>query len=151
MKGYLGDAGGTGIDRDGWFSTGDVGYEDAEGWLFLVDRIKDVFKCDNWLVSPTELERVVSAHPAIREVAVVGLPDEFRGAVPFAFLVLADPGASRDVAAEALEVLNCDLADYQRITHFEVVKAIPRGPTGKVSRSELRMVATQNHKRSQEA
>jgi long-chain acyl-CoA synthetase len=142
MKGYLGDETGTAIDADGWFSTGDVGYEDDDGYLFLVDRIKDVFKCDNWLVSPTEIERVVAGHSAISECVVVGLPDEFRGAVPFAFLVLANRDAGRNAAEEAMDAVNGQLAYYQQIKHFELLTSIPRGPTGKVSRAELRAAAS---------
>lgn len=141
MKGYLGDVGQTAIDAQGWFATGDVGYEDEDGYLFLVDRIKDVFKCDNWLVSPTEIERVVTQHPAIAECVVVGLPDEFRGAIPFAFVVLADPEARPSIAGEALEEINPRLTYYQQITRFEVVQQIPRGPTGKVSRTKMAAAA----------
>lgn len=142
MKGYLGEEPNAALDPDGWLSTGDVGYLDDDGWLFLVDRIKDVFKCDNWLVSPTQIERVVAEHPGIRECVIVGLPDELRGAVPFAFLVLADRDAGRRGAEEILERVNGQLPYYQQIKHFELLAAIPRGPTGKVSRMELRAAAS---------
>ena len=142
MKGYLDDDAGSAIDADGWLSTGDVGYLDADGCLFLVDRIKDVFKCDNWLVSPTEIERVVGEHPAVAECVVVGVPDAFRGALPFAFVVPSDANGGAAAVAGALAGANERLAYYQQIERFEVVETIPRGPTGKVARAQLRDLAS---------
>jgi long-chain acyl-CoA synthetase len=134
MSGYLDPTQPTGIDADGWFSTGDVGYEDEDGYLFLVDRLKDVFKCDNWLVSPTEIEQVVGKHPAVRECVVVDHPDPYRGAVAHAFVVLADPGDLDPVRDWA----NAQLPYYQHIQHITGVPAIPRSPNGKVQRRDIR-------------
>ena len=132
MLGYLGRDLSQDVDADGWFSTGDVGYLDDEGFLFWVDRIKDTFKCDNWLVSPTEIERVLLKHPAVTDCVVFDLPDEFRGAVACAMVVTgADP-------AEIAKTVNRGLPYYEQLSRIEVVDAIPRSPTGKVERRRLR-------------
>jgi len=135
MAGYLDPAQPTGIDADGWFSTGDVGYEDEDGYLFLVDRLKDVFKCDNWLVSPTEIEQVVGRHPAVRECVVVDHPDPYRGAVAHAFVVVS---FQNEPLFAIREWINAQLPEYQHIQHITAVPAIPRSPNGKVQRRDIR-------------
>jgi long-chain acyl-CoA synthetase len=133
MRGYL--DGDTGRDAEGWLSTGDVGYVDADGWLYLVDRLKDVFKCDNELVAPSELEQVLGRHPQVADCAVVDRPDPLHGAVPHALVVLRDgPASLADVVAAANE----HLAAAQRIRTATPVDAIPRTPVGKIARRELR-------------
>ncbi|ASW54609.1 class I adenylate-forming enzyme family protein [Plantactinospora sp. KBS50] len=138
MAGY---ADGTpGVDPDGWFSTGDVGRIDADGHLYLVDRLKDVFKCDNELVSPSELERVLATHPAVRDCAVVDRPDPLHGAVPVALLVLDVPvtADADEVADSVLAYANGRLAAFQRIVTARVVETVPRTPIGKIARRALR-------------
>jgi len=134
MSGYLDPAQPTGIDADGWLSTGDVGYQDDDGYLFLVDRLKDVFKVDNWLVSPSEIEAVLAKHPAVRECVVVDRPDSYRGAVPCAFVVLASATPVEDISAW----VNAQVPYYQQIQHISPVEAIPRSPNGKVARRDIR-------------
>ncbi len=138
MAGYA--DGQPGVDADGWFSTGDVGRIDADGYLFLVDRLKDVFKCDNELVSPSELERVLATHPAVRDCAVVDRPDPLHGAVPVALLVLDDlAGTDPDeLAGDVLGSATARLAAFQRIVSARVVDAVPRTPIGKIARRALR-------------
>ncbi len=136
MRGYLDPAQPTGVDADGWFSTGDVGYQDADGYLYLVDRLKDVFKCDNELVSPAELERLLDKHPAVRECVVVDHPDPFRGAVAHAFVVLADPDLTELDAIR--ESVNATVPEYQHLRYLTAVPAIPRSPNGKVQRRDIR-------------
>ena len=103
--------------------------------MYLVDRVKDVFKCDNWLVSPAEVERVLAADPAVRECVVVDRPEEFSGAVAAALLVLADPTADPDAVVARV---NAQLPYYQHIRAARVLAEIPRSPNGKVSRRDLR-------------
>ena len=130
------------VDADGWFSTGDIGYVDEDGYLFVVDRIKDVFKCDNWLVSPTEIERELLRHAGVRECVVVDFPDEFRGAVAYAMVVPAD-GA---VQPEDLQAFIADrLPYYEHLHHVDLVDTIPRSPTGKVQRRDLREHLVRTH------
>ncbi|MFD7735177.1 class I adenylate-forming enzyme family protein [Kitasatospora phosalacinea] len=140
MLGYAGESVPSSIDEQGWLSTGDVGQIGSDGRLTLIDRLKDVFKRDNWLVSPTAVERVVGNHPDVRECVVLDHPDPSCGAVATAFVVLteqaaADPDrALKAVAAEA----NATMPYYQHLEHLEAVESIPRSPNGKVPRRELR-------------
>ncbi|MGW3566609.1 AMP-binding protein [Streptomyces sp. NPDC000941] len=135
MKGYLGGPDGTGLEDGGWFSTGDVGRIDGEGRLFLVDRLGDTFKCDNFLVAPTEIEQVLLGHELVREAVVFGLPDAARGALAAALVVLQpDAGGAEAIAAAVAD----QLPYYQRLHHIEAVDAIPRNANGKVQRRALR-------------
>ncbi|MFI9273559.1 class I adenylate-forming enzyme family protein [Kitasatospora sp. NPDC052896] len=135
MLGYLGDGHGDAVDADGWFRTGDVGRIDEAGRLFVVDRIKDVFKCDNWLVSPTEIERVLMRHPAVTDCVVFDQPDELSGAVAVGLVVPRGEGV--DPAALA-EFANAQLPYYEHLRQLHLVEGIPRSATGKVQRRELR-------------
>ncbi|WP_327071956.1 AMP-binding protein [Kitasatospora sp. NBC_01302] len=138
MKGYLRSPADTGIGTDGWFSTGDVGRVDQDGRLFLVDRLKDVFKCDNFLVSPAEVEQALLAHPKVTDAAVVDLPDEFSGAVVGAVLVTEE---TDDVASITADV-NDRLPYYQQVRDVVAVPEIPRSPNGKIQRHAIRAVLT---------
>ncbi|WP_405592412.1 class I adenylate-forming enzyme family protein [Streptomyces sp. NBC_01190] len=136
MAGYLGLPAARSVDADGWFHTGDVGFEDEDGWLFLVDRIKDVFKVDNELVSPGEIERILLRDADVADCVVVDHPDRFSGAVVWAGIVPAGDGP---VDMEAVvERANSQLADHQRIRRFERFTTLPRSPNGKVERRPLR-------------
>ncbi|MDC0772593.1 class I adenylate-forming enzyme family protein [Streptomyces sp. HD] len=138
MKGYLGGPDGAGLERDGWFSTGDVGRLDEDGRLFLVDRLKDIFKCDNFLVSPSEIELVLLRDPRVLECAVVELPDASSGAVAGALVALR-PEALADGAAlaDVIEDVNDRVPYYQRLRHAEAVEALPRSANGKIQRRDL--------------
>lgn len=81
------------IDHDGWLHTGDVGYFDDKGRLSVVDRIKELIKYKGYQVSPSEIETVLLSHPAVRDAAVTGRPDERNGEIPMAFVV-RQPGAT---------------------------------------------------------
>lgn len=144
MLGYKGEAAASWLDADGWLSTGDVGQIDATGRLVLVDRIKDVFKRDNWLVSPTSVERALEQHAAVLDCVVVDHADPEQGAVATAFVTLVRPpecpvtGSVADLIADIAAEVNQGLPYYQHIEHIEVLDAIQRSPNGKVPRNELR-------------
>ncbi|MEU0336029.1 class I adenylate-forming enzyme family protein [Streptomyces sp. NPDC006193] len=132
MKGYLDAAP---LGRQEWFATGDVGWMDDEGRLHLVDRIKDVFKCDNFLVSPAEVEAVLRRHPAVADCVVVGRADAARGALACALVESRRP----DVAAEDIAAfVNGRVPYFQRVWRVEIVDRIPRSANGKVQRLRLR-------------
>ncbi|WP_405872897.1 MULTISPECIES: class I adenylate-forming enzyme family protein [unclassified Streptomyces] len=133
MQGYLGGPDGTGLEPDGWLSTGDVGRVDEDGRLFLVDRLKDVFKCDNFLVAPSDVERVLLRQPGVTDAVVVELPDVAHGAVAGALVVLDDPSALRDVIA----AVNDELPYYQHIRDAMTLEAVPRSGNGKIQRRLL--------------
>ena len=135
MHGYLGREPGADTDEDGWLRTGDIAYLDADGYLFVVDRIKDVFKCDNWLVAPTTIERVLMRHPGVTDCLVVDVPHEFSGAVAHGLVVTGDPELRPDdVIAFVAEYLPY----YEHLHHVELVERIPRSANGKVQRRDVR-------------
>ncbi|GHK04152.1 class I adenylate-forming enzyme family protein [Streptomyces sp. NPDC003753] len=136
MAGYLGLPDAPDIDAEGWFHTGDVGFQDADGWLFLVDRIKDVFKVDNELVSPSEIERILLHDPDVADCVVVDMPDEFSGALVWAGIV---PAGDRPVDLRLIvSRVNARLSDHQCIRRAERLTTVPRSPNGKADRRLLR-------------
>ncbi|MFD7259943.1 class I adenylate-forming enzyme family protein [Streptomyces sp. NPDC059874] len=140
MAGYLDPSEDSGIDAEGWLSTGDIGYLDADGELFLVDRIGDVFKYDNELVSPTAVESVLAEDPRVADCVVTAWPDPVHGAVTWAGIVLREPYAPRllDTLDSIVDGANRRLARFERIRRVEVVDAVPRTPVGKPERRGLR-------------
>jgi long-chain acyl-CoA synthetase len=136
MLGYLGRERALDLAEGGWLRTGDVGYTDQDGYLFLVDRIKDVFKCDNYLVSPTQIEAVLRQHPMVADCAVVDQPDRQSGAVACGVVVPAGDGLQPQ---ELIDFVAARLPYYEQVRRIEVVDALPRTANGgKVMRRELR-------------
>jgi acyl-CoA synthetase (AMP-forming)/AMP-acid ligase II len=137
FKGYWRDPDATArAFAGGWFHTGDIGVRDEDGYLFIVDRVKDMIVSGGENIAGSEVERVLYEHPAVLEVAVVGRPDERWGEVPVAFVVLR-PGA--EASAEDL-VGHCtgQLAKFKVPKDVVFVEALPRNPSGKVLKRELR-------------
>jgi acyl-CoA synthetase (AMP-forming)/AMP-acid ligase II len=130
MKGYLNDPEATRdmLDDDGWLHTGDIGYADSDGYLFVVDRVKELIKYKALQVAPAELEGIIQAHP---EVA-----DAEAGEIPKAFVV-RKPNVG--VTAEAIMAYVADrVAPYKKVREVEFIDAIPKVPSGKILRRELR-------------
>ncbi|WP_035281583.1 class I adenylate-forming enzyme family protein [Brevibacterium album] len=121
---------------DGWLHTGDVGVRDAEGWLYLVDRKKDMINAAGYKVWPREVEGVLYDHPAVSEAAVVGVPDDYRGETVKAYVTLKE-GCS---AAEAELIAHCraNLSAYKRPRRIEILADMPKTATGKIMRRSLR-------------
>ncbi|MEU0677536.1 class I adenylate-forming enzyme family protein [Streptomyces sp. NPDC006172] len=140
MAGYQDDDEPSPVDAGGWFSTGDIGRLDEDGRLYLADRLGDVFKYDNELVSPTAVERVIEDDPRVTECVVVGRPDPVHGATAWAGVVLRDPppGPRDAVLASVAERANRRLAVFERLHTVEALDAVPRTPTGKPERQALR-------------
>ena len=122
--------------RDGWFCTGDIGSLDDRGYLHLLDRKKDIIKTGGATVSPREVEDAIYRHPAISEVAVVGMPDEEWGEAIRAVCVLK-PGARAD-ASEIIAVCRDHIASFKKPRVVEFVDALPRAASGKLLRRALR-------------
>ncbi|MBY0278062.1 long-chain-fatty-acid--CoA ligase [Candidatus Binatia bacterium] len=122
--------------RGGWMHTGDAGRMDEEGYLYISDRVKDMIVSGGENVYPREVEEVLFQHPAIADVAVIGVPDEKWGETVKAIVVLRE-GASAD-AALILEHCQGKLAGYKRPRSVDFVDALPRNPSGKVLKRELR-------------
>lgn len=124
-----------------YFRTGDAGYTDLDGYLYLVDRIKDVIITGGENVYPAEVERVLAEHPAIVEVAVVGTPDPDWGEAVRAVVVLRERGdatADRAMAAALIDWCRSKLAGFKRPRVVDFVSALPRNAAGKVLKRELR-------------
>jgi acyl-CoA synthetase (AMP-forming)/AMP-acid ligase II len=139
MKGYLGNPTATAemIGPEGWLRTGDIGYCDADGRLFVVDRLKELIKTNGRQVAPAELEALLLHHSSIADVAVIATPDESAGEVPKAFVVLkSDPGA--ETAQEIIDFVATRVAPYKRIRSVEFVNEIPKSPAGKILRRVLK-------------
>ena len=138
MKGYWNrpEATREAIDAEGWFHTGDVGYFDAEGFLFLCDRVKDMVITGGENVYPAEVESVLYEHPAIAEVAVIGLPDEKWGEAVTA-VVRVVPGSALTIE-ELRAFAGEKLARYKLPLRLHVVDELPRNPAGKVLKYQLR-------------
>jgi long-chain acyl-CoA synthetase len=120
----------------GALKTGDVGFMDADGWFYLVDRKKDQINASGYKVWPREVEDVLYGHPAVREAAVVGVPDEYRGETVKAFVSLKE-GSSAD-ADELIAFCKDRMAAYKYPRQVEVIDEIPKTATGKILRRELR-------------
>lgn len=120
----------------GWFRTGDAGYLDEDGYLFLKDRLKDMIVSGGENVYPAEVENVLMAHPAVQEVAVIGVPSERWGETPHAVVVTKQgQTVTRD---EIVAFCREHLAHYKCPTSVEVIDMLPRNPSGKILKRELR-------------
>jgi long-chain acyl-CoA synthetase len=119
---------------DGWLRTGDVGTMDADGYLTIVDRLKDMLKFRGYTVSPNAVEERLLRHKAVREAVVVGRPDERDGEVPVAFVVRAGEATAEDL----IEHCRAGLAPYEVPREVVFVDAIPKNAVGKPLRRELR-------------
>ena len=124
---------------DGWFHTGDFGFIDDDGFLYIVDRIKEIIIVGVSNVYPGDVEAVLAASPDIAEASVVGLPDPELGEVPVAFIVRA-PGASL-TEREALALFDGRLAPYKHPRHVIFVDEVPRTAVGKIEKTALRALA----------
>jgi acyl-CoA synthetase (AMP-forming)/AMP-acid ligase II len=137
FPGYWRDAAATAIAiRDGWFHTGDVGRIDADGFLFIEDRKKDLIISGGENVASPEVERALYEHPAVLEAAVIGIPDQRWGEVPKAFVVLK-PGLTASTA-ELIAFCTERLAKFKVPKIVEFLDALPRNPSGKILKRQLR-------------
>ena len=135
MKGYLNNPEATArtLDSDGWLRTGDIGVVDDEGYLAVVDRLKELIKVKGHQVAPAELEALLLKHPRIADVAVIPVADDEAGEVPKAFVVAR--GAL--TADEVIAFVHAEVAHYKRIRHVAFVDAIPKSASGKILRRIL--------------
>lgn len=138
MLGYLDDPKATAetIDANGWLHTGDVGTMDANGYVRITDRLKDMYISGGFNVYPAEVEKLLSNHPAIGMVAVVGIADERMGEVGKAYVILR-PGTSA-TESELVAWSRENMANYKVPRHFAFVDDVPRNASGKVLKTELR-------------
>jgi long-chain acyl-CoA synthetase len=136
MKGYWNHPEETAkVISDGWLKTGDVGYQDGEGYFTLTDRKKDMILVSGFNVYPNEIESVVATHPGVLECGVVGVPDAKSGEAVKVVIVRKDPNLTREAV---LEHCKTQLTGYKLPRHVEFRDALPKTPIGKVLRRELR-------------
>jgi len=137
MKGYWNQPEETAkaMDEDGWFRTGDIGYIDHEGYLFIVDRLKDMINVGGEKAWPAEIEKIILQHPDVADTAVVGMPHKIMCAVPKAFVVTKDPALTKK---ELQEFIKPKLMKHEFPREIEFVEKLPRNQSGKILRRELR-------------
>ncbi|KAK4485833.1 hypothetical protein RD792_006143 [Penstemon davidsonii] len=138
MKGYLNDRESTErtIDKEGWLHTGDIGFIDGDDELFIVDRLKELIKYKGFQVAPAELEALLLNHPFISDAAVVSMQDEQAGEVPVAFVVRSN--GSTITEDEIKQFISKQVVFYKRINRVFFIDAIPKSPSGKILRKDLR-------------
>ncbi len=138
MKGYLNNPEATAatIDRDGWLHSGDIATIDEDGFVSIVDRLKELIKYKGFQVAPAELEALLLTHPAIADAAVVGVPDVEAGEIPRAFIVVK---AGQTVTAEEITAYMTDrVSTYKVIRDVVITDSIPKSASGKILRRMLR-------------
>lgn len=140
MQGYLNNEKATAetLTSDGWLKTGDIAYIDEDGYMFIVDRLKELIKFKGFQVAPAELEANLVSHPQITDAAVIGLPDDEAGELPVAFVVTADPAPSvEDIQAH----MGKTLSKYKIVQKVTFVDEIPKSASGKILRRVLKAQA----------
>ena len=147
MKGYWHkpDETAKAITADGWFRTGDAGYLDPDGYLFLTDRIKDMIVSGGENIYPVELENALADHPAVADVAVIGVPDSRWGETVKAVVVLNEGAIAGQ--AELIDWCRQRIAHYKCPTSVDFVAELPRNPSGKILKRQLREPYWAEHRR----
>ena len=139
MKGYLNNPEATArtVDAEGWLHSGDIGVIDDEGFLVIVDRLKELIKVKGFQVAPAELESLLLKHPRIADCAVIPVADEEAGEVPKALVVRRDTAQHALTEEDVKSFVHAEVAHYKRIRHVEFIDAIPKSPSGKILRRVL--------------
>ncbi|KAJ3703677.1 hypothetical protein LUZ61_007382 [Rhynchospora tenuis] len=137
MTGYIGDdeANASAFDSDGWLKTGDICYIDQDGFLYVVDRLKELIKYKAYQVPPAELEHLLNSHPEVVDAAVMPIPHEEVGQIPAALVVRRE--GSTLCETEVIDYVAKQVAPYKKIRRVIFVKRIPKSPSGKILRREL--------------
>ncbi|ESN97365.1 hypothetical protein HELRODRAFT_85456, partial [Helobdella robusta] len=142
MKGYFKNAAADAqtFTEDGWLRTGDVGFADSDGFIFIVDRCKDLIKVKGFQVAPAELESILLSHPLVADSAVIGVPDDQLGEKPRAYVVLKKDGSVRE--EELVRFVAEKVAPFKQLKGgVQFVDQIPKSPTGKLLKKVLREAA----------
>ena len=144
MTGYYNDPQATAHTLvDGWLRTGDLGRQDEDGYVYIVDRLKELIKCKGFQVAPAEIEHILLGHPDILDAAVIGEPHAVQGEVPVAYAVVRD--GSKISPEAVIEYAAAGMAKYKRLWRVVFTDAIPHSPSGKI----LRRVLKESHLQAQ--
>ncbi|KAJ0972365.1 hypothetical protein J5N97_020324 [Dioscorea zingiberensis] len=137
MKGYIGDDEATisTLDSEGWLKTGDLCYFDQDGFLFIVDRLKELIKYKAYQVPPAELEKILLSHPEIVDAAVIPYPNEEAGQVPMAFVVRQPQSTLSE--KQIIDFVAKQVSPYKKIRRVAFISSIPKSAAGKILRREL--------------
>lgn len=137
MKGYVGNEKATAetLDSEGWLKTGDLCYFDSQGFLYIVDRLKELIKYKAYQVPPAELEQLLKSNPEIADAAVIPYPDEEAGQIPMAYVV-RKPGRNI-TGAQVMDFITKQVAPYKKIRRVAFINSIPKNPAGKILRRKL--------------
>ncbi|KAI4346462.1 hypothetical protein L6164_007356 [Bauhinia variegata] len=137
MKEYLGnlDATTATFDSEGWLKTGDLGYIDEDGFVYIVERIKELIKHNGYQVAPAELESVLLSHPMILDAAVIPVEDEETGQIPMAYVVRAS--GSELTEDQVIQFVSSQVAPYKKVRRVSFINAIPKSAAGKILRKDL--------------
>ena len=122
--------------RSGWLHSGDIGSMDEEGYVFIVDRVKDMINVSGFKVWPAEVEQVLYRHPAVKEIAVYGIPDPLKGESVKAAIVLKEGASASE--QEIVDYCREKLAVYKAPAQVAFVKELPKSATGKILKRMLR-------------
>uniref|UniRef100_A0A1J3F3W2 4-coumarate--CoA ligase n=1 Tax=Noccaea caerulescens TaxID=107243 RepID=A0A1J3F3W2_NOCCA len=142
MKGYLNNPEATQMTlvEDSWLRTGDIAYFDEDGYLFIVDRIKEIIKYKGFQIAPADLEAVLVSHPLIIDAAVTAAPNEECGEIPVAFVVRRQETTLTE--EDVISYVAAQVAPYRKVRKVVMVSSIPKSPTGKILRRELKRFLT---------
>ncbi|CAN0927365.1 Probable CoA ligase CCL5 [Linum grandiflorum] len=142
MKGYLNNKEATSstIDPKGWLKTGDICYINDHGFLFVVDRLKELIKYKGYQVAPAELEALLLTHPQVDDAAVIPMPHKEVGQYPMAYVVRKS--GSNLSATDIIEFVASEVAPYKKVREVKFIAAIPKNPSGKILRKDLIKLAT---------
>ncbi|WP_040347030.1 class I adenylate-forming enzyme family protein [Neobacillus bataviensis] len=139
FKGYLNRPDATAATlKDGWVHTGDIGYLDEDGYLFFLGRVKEMIKSSGYSIFPEDVEALLNLHPAIRQSAVIGVPDPVKGEVVKAFVVLHELQKDTLTAADLIQWAKETMAAYKYPRYIEIIYQLPATPSGKVLRKLLK-------------
>ncbi|KAL6215825.1 hypothetical protein ACLB2K_015253 [Fragaria x ananassa] len=146
MKGYFcnDDATASTLDSEGWLRTGDLCYIDDDGFIFVVDRLKELIKYKAFQVPPAELESLLLTHPQISDAAVIPFPDEKVGQFPMAYVVRKAGSNLSETAV--MDFIAKQVAPYKRIRKVAFIASVPKNPSGKILRKDLIQLATKSPK-----
>ena len=122
--------------KKGWFCRGDLGYVDEDGYLYVVDRKQDLIITGGQNIYPVETEEVIYTHPAVAMAAIIGVPDEIKGELAKAYIVLKEGCSSTE--ADIIEYVRNKIAKFKAPRMVEFVNSLPQQPTGKILKRKLR-------------